>query len=127
MNVSMLIGRLTGDVTLRHTAGTGKAVANFDIAVPRQYKRDESDFFKIVVWGKSAENCAKYTTKGKLIGIVGRLQNEKWEDNNGNKRSRDVVVADNVEFIEWADKGQSNNNNSGYVDVPDDSEDSVPF
>lgn len=119
MNSVVMIGRLTRDPELRFTAGSGKAVATFSIAVDRPFsKNKETDFFRVVVWGKSGENCANYLAKGRLVGVQGRLQNNRWEDQDGRKRNRDEIVADRVEFLEWGNK--KDNNNSGFSpELPD--------
>lgn len=106
MNRIILIGRLARDPELRFTS-SGKAVANFSVAVNRTFSRDgEADFFNIVVWGKVAENCANYIAKGRLVGIEGRLQNRTYETQAGEKRYITEIVADNVEFLDWGNKGK---------------------
>ena len=97
MNKVMLIGNLTRDVEKRETE-TGKAVANFSIAVGRTFS-DETDFFNVTVWEKQAENCAKYLKKGSKVGIIGTLQNRSYEANNGVKRTITEVIAEQVEFL----------------------------
>lgn len=117
MNVTVLIGRLTKEVTLRYVPSTGKAVANFSIAVDRPYtsKTGEklTDFFNIVVWGKQAENCANYLAKGRLVGIKGTIENRSYESQNGEKRYITEIIAENVQFLEFATKG--NQVNGGNV------------
>ncbi|SKC88311.1 single-stranded DNA-binding protein [Maledivibacter halophilus] len=137
MNSVVMIGRLTRDPELRFTAGSGKAVATFSIAVDRPFSKNrETDFFRVVVWGKAGENCANYLAKGRLVGVQGRLQNNRWEDQDGRKRNRDEIVADRVEFLEWGNKKDNNDNfnpelpdfNDGADDfqaIEDD--DDVPF
>ena len=97
MNKVMLIGNLTRDVEKRETE-TGKAVANFSIAVGRTFS-DETDFFNVTVWEKQAENCAKYLKKGSKVGIVGTLQNRSYKANDGVKRTITEVIAEQVEFL----------------------------
>ena len=119
MNVTVLIGRLTKEVTLRYVPSTGKAVANFSIAVDRPYtsKTGEklTDFFNIVVWGKQAENCANYLDKGRLVGIKGTLENRSYENQNGEKRYVTEIIAENVQFLEFA-KPNVNNGSSIITD-----------
>lgn len=101
MNKFLTIGNLTKDVELRQTQ-SGKSVATFTVAVQREIKVDgqpEADFFPVVVWGVLGENCAKYLSKGKKVGIVGRLQNRSYDDNKGNKRQITEIVASEVEFL----------------------------
>lgn len=120
MNNIVLIGRLTRDPDLRYTSN-GKAVATFGIAVNRPFsKTKEADFFNVVVWGKSAENCANYTAKGRLVGIHGRLQSRSYETTSGEKRQVTEVVADQVEFLEWGgQKSDAPNNGNNEVDWSD--------
>lgn len=107
MNSVVLIGRLARDPELRFTA-SGKAVATFSVAVNRMYSKEkEADFFNVVVWGKPAENCANYLSKGRLVGLQGRLQSRSYEQ-NGEKKYVTEVVADQVEFLEWGNKQGSN-------------------
>ena len=113
MNQVILIGRLTRDPELRFIASTGDAVARFGIAVNREYsKQKEADFFNIVVFRKPAENCAQYLKKGRLVAINGSLKNNNYEDKNGVKHYNIEVIAHKVEFLEWGDKTESNNQNS---------------
>lgn len=136
MNRTILIGRLAKDVDLRFTA-SGKAVATFSLAVNRPFSKEkEADFFNVVVWGKSAENCANYLAKGRLVGLEGRLQSRSYETQDGSKRYVTEVVADNVEFLEWGNKENkptANNDDFGSIDIDisefqamDDDED-IPF
>ena len=123
LNKVFLLGNLTRDPELRNTA-QGTSVVNFDITVNRTYSKDgevikEVSFFKIVVWGRSADNCSKYLSKGRPVLVEGRLQNRHWEDQNGNKRQATEVVADNVQFL------GSGNSNSGSQSHNDDYGDSA--
>lgn len=117
MNIAVLIGRLTRDPELRYIPSTGKAVANFSIAVDRTYtsKTGEkmTDFFNIVVWGKQAENCANYLAKGRLVGIKGTIENRSYETPNGEKRYITEIIAENVQFLEWGERNQRTNTQSG--------------
>lgn len=125
MNNVVMIGRLTRDPELRFTQGSGKAVATFNIAVNRQFsKNNEADFFRVVVWGKTGENCANYLSKGRLVGIQGRVQNNNYETNTGEKRYSTEIVADRVEFLEKANN-KDNDNIDGFQAVEND--DDVPF
>lgn len=100
LNHISIMGRLTKDVELRRT-NTGTAVANFTLAVERDFSKDkETDFIECVAWGKTGEFAEKYFSKGKMAIVAGRLQIRKWEDKNGNKRSTSEVVAENIYFGE---------------------------
>ena len=102
MNVVALIGRWTKEHELRYSQN-GTAVLKNSLAVNRPFsKNKETDFFDITIFGKIAENTANFTKKGMLVGIEGRLQQNRWEDQQGNKRSRVEVLANAVEFLEFA-------------------------
>jgi single-strand DNA-binding protein len=133
MNRVVLIGRLTKNPELRFTPGTGLAVSTFTIAVDRRTNKEgkkETDFIPIVAWGKQGENVANYMSKGKLIGISGRIQTRNYEGKDGIKRYVTEIVADEVQFLERSDNSNTtpNNNNydDGWNDPVDDSEE-VPF
>jgi single-strand DNA-binding protein len=132
INSVILIGRLAKDPELRFTA-SGKAVCQFSIAVNRPFsKTNEADFFNIVVWGKVAESCANYLAKGRLVGIEGRLQTRSYENQAGEKKYVTEVVANQVEFLEWAKKEENNQADfGGEISLDDfeavDEEDGTPF
>ena len=132
MNNVVLIGRLVRDPELRYTAN-GKAVAQFSIAVNRPFsKTKEADFFNIVVWGKTGENCSNYLAKGRLVGVQGRLQSRSYENKAGVKKYITEVVADRVEFLEWGKKeefkSKSNEVDSELDNFKEiDANDDVPF
>ncbi|BAQ15226.1 putative single-strand binding protein [Clostridium botulinum] len=107
MNKVVLIGRLTKDPELKFTPGNGTAVATFTLAVDRRFSKDgqrEADFIPIVVWGKQAESTANYMSKGKLMGVSGRIQTRSYEAKDGTRRYITEVIAEEVKFLEWGDK-----------------------
>ena len=109
MNSVVLIGRLTRDPETRYTSATQMAVSTFAIAIDRMVKQGEekkTDYPRITVFGKQAENCEKFLKKGRLVGIQGRLQTGSYTDKNGNTVYTTDVVADRVEFLEWGEKGE---------------------
>jgi len=99
LNRVILIGRLTKDIELRYTT-SGTAVANMTLAVDKYKKEDGADFINCVVWQKTAENCAKYIGKGRLIAVDGRLQTRVYEAADGTNRKVTEVVAENVKFLD---------------------------
>lgn len=114
INSVVLTGRLTKDVDLRVT-NNGKNVARFTLAVDRNYKSDQqADFFTVSVWGKQAENTAKYCHKGSLVGIQGRLRSGSYQDKNGQKVYFVDVEADNVQFLDTRSKTQDTSQNSNF-------------
>ncbi len=121
MNSVVLIGRLTRDPEVRYSPGSQLAVATFNLAIDRPVragKERQTDFPRITVFGKLAENCEKYLAKGRLVAINGRLQTGSYQNKNGDTVYTTDVVANNVEFLEWGDKNQGqrreypNSNNS---------------
>ena len=114
MNRVTIMGRLTKDPELRRT-GSGIAVVSFSIAVERDHssKEDgskETDFFYVTAWRSTAEFAAKYLSKGRMIGVDGRLQSRSYEDKNGNKRDVVEIMADRIYF---ADSNRTNSGMSG--------------
>jgi len=115
MNKAILVGRLTKDPELR-TTGSGVSTASFTVAVTRPFTNQngerDADFISVVVWRKQAENVCKYTNKGSLVGVEGRIQTRSYDHTDGTKRYVTEVVADNVTFL--GSKG-SGSGNSGFV------------
>lgn len=110
MNSVVLIGRLTKDPEVRYTAETQMAVATFTVAIDRQQregKEKQTDFPRVTVFGKTAENCERFLTKGKLVGVQGRIQTGSYKNKDGTTVYTTDVVADRVEFLEWGDKNES--------------------
>lgn len=132
MNSVVLIGRLTRDPEVRYTESQ-LAVARFSIAINRVPGRDGqdrgADFPNIVVFGKQAENCERFLTKGRQVAIQGHIQTGSYEK-DGRKVYTTDVVADRVEFLEWGDRSQSLSQGSsagipeGFQAIDDDD---IPF
>lgn len=110
MNKIFLSGNLTRDVEVRYTQ-SGKAYARASIAVNRQFSKDKDavDFINLLAWDKTAEFLGKYFAKGSRVLIEGRLQTSKYKDKNGEDRTSNEVVVDQVEFA----GGKKDGNNSG--------------
>lgn len=96
MNQVILTGRLTKDPETRHTANT--VICTFSIAVDRD--GEKTDYPRIKVFGKQAENCEKYLKKGRLCGVRGSLQTGSYTDKNGATVFTTDVIADRVEFLD---------------------------
>ena len=121
----MLVGRITRDIDLKMTAGSGLAVAKFSIAVDRQVKKGEekkADFLNIVAFGKTAEFVAQYSGKGKLVLVDGRIQTGSYENKEGNRVNTFDIVANELKILEWADK-----QDSGYRDMTPIKDADIPF
>lgn len=107
MNKIFLSGNLTRDVDLK-IAKNNLAVAKFGIAVRRAFaKDDETDFFNVTAFGKTAEFCGKYFSKGKRAIIEGRLQTSNYTDKDGNNRTAYDVIVDNIEFGDSKKKAET--------------------
>lgn len=110
MNSVHIIGRLTKDPQISYISDTQTAVARFSVAISRGKDKDGNDkgadFPNVVVFGKQAENCERYLSKGKLVGIEGRIQTGSYEK-DGRKVYTTDVIANRVEFLEWDNKEKS--------------------
>lgn len=100
MNKITLIGRLTTDLSLRYVPTTGKAVANFTLAVPRKYDRDKADFLRCTIFGKGAEILAEHTVKGHRLAIDGSVQTGSYQASDGTTKYTCDVIVDNFTFLE---------------------------
>ena len=110
-NKVILIGNLTKDPEIRYTPN-GTAVANFRLAVNRRYKqgdefKEEVCYIDIVVFGKQAESCGQYLNKGSGVIVEGRLQERRWDTEDGQKRSKHEVVAQTVRFLPKRQEAQA--------------------
>jgi len=109
MNSVVLIGRLTRDPEIRYTAGTQMAVASFTVAIDRPVRagaEKQTDFPRVTVFGKQAENCERFLAKGRLVGVQGRIQTGSYTNKDGATVYTTDVVADRVEFLEWGDRSE---------------------
>ncbi len=110
MNSVQLIGRLTRDPQVSYGAASQTAVCRFTVAIDRAKGRDGedrgADFISVVCFGKTAELCERYISKGRLVGISGRIQTGSYEK-NGQKIYTTDVVADRVEFLDRGDRSES--------------------
>lgn len=108
-NTTTLVGNLTRDPELRFTQ-SGQATASFGIAVNRTWndrssgeRREQTSFFDVVAWGALAENAATSLRRGDRAVVTGRLEQRTWETQEGDKRSKVEVVADDVApSLRWA-------------------------
>ncbi len=131
LNKVMIIGNLGKEPELRYTP-SGRPVTTFSVAVSRSWKgtngehRSETEWFKIVAWGKLAEICKEYLNKGQQVYIEGRLQTRRWEDKEGQQRTTVEVVANEMTMLgDRRDKGQDD---SAPIEMPPDiDEDEFPF
>lgn len=127
LNKVALIGRLTKDPELRYTT-SGVPATRFTLAVNRNFTNSqgerEADFIPIQVWRNAAENCAKYLKKGRLAAISGRIQTRSYDGEDGKRRYTWEVVADQVQFLEWSEKQETDIPGFNDVNIPDEE---LPF
>src|SRR5881392_865611 len=108
VNKVILVGNLGKDPEVRFTPG-GQAVANFTIATNESWtdkqgqKQERTEWHRIVVWGKLAELCGEYLSKGRQCFVEGRLQTREWTDKEGKKNYTTEVVANHVVFLSSRD------------------------
>ncbi len=103
MNNCQLIGRLTADVVLHERSET--KVAQLRLAVQRPRKNGEdrgADYIDVTVFGRQAETCAQYLSKGRKIAVTGRLSHSEWTDKDGSRRQKLEVVATTVDVLDRA-------------------------
>ena len=155
MNKVMLLGRLGQDPELKYTP-SGTAVCNFSLATSDQWtdksgqRQEKTEWHRIVVFGKLAELCNQYLSKGRQALVEGSLQTRSWEGEDGKKRYMTEIVGRNVQFIggqpstdrgrefdqtqqssgQYAQASSSNNNQQQDYEVSTDSSftaDDIPF
>ena len=110
MNQVILIGRLARDPELSYTPNTQSAMCRFTIAVDRPRRQGEdagADFIRITVWGRQAETCDRYLSKGRQVAVQGRIQTGSYKNREGVTVYTTDVVADRVEFLGGGQGGQN--------------------
>ena len=118
LNSVSLTGRLTKDVDHR-TTQSGTEVANVTIAV-NGFKENDTSFIDLVLFGKTAQAASKYISKGQQIGVTGRLKQESWEDKtSGQKRSKLVVVVENLQLPPKGSASEKANTDTVLEDIDD--------
>ncbi len=139
INKVILIGNLGRDPELRYTA-SGQAVANFTIATTESRtnkggdRQDFTEWHRIVAWGRLAEICGEYLSKGRMVYIEGTLRTRSWEDKEGRKRWTTEVLARNMQMLGPSGEKDSSTTGAGEgltddFEIPDTfgSEDDIPF
>ena len=147
MNNVVLIGRLTRDPEMRYTTGANQmAVTTFTLAIDRPARagqEKQTDFIRVTVFGRQAENCDRYLAKGRQAAVQGRIQTGSYTNKDGQTVYTTDVVAGNVEFLEYGQNGNNRQSGGAYqsqssqqapaqdYDVPEGfqavSDDDIPF
>jgi len=114
LNRAMIIGNLTRDPEIR-TTPNGQTVANFSVATSHFWKdaagvrQEKTEYHNIVAWAKLAEICQQYLGKGRKVYVDGRLQTRDWEGQDGVKRYRTEIIAENMIMLDKAAEGTGGN------------------
>jgi len=138
INKVLLIGRLGADPEIK-TVGSGQQVARLSLATSENWtdkegqKQERTEWHRVVVWGKLAELCGRFLSKGRQVYVEGRLQTRSWEDQGGAKRYTTEIVASTVQFLganqnSQASSGSDNYSNQEFGPEPSfDSSEEIPF
>ena len=119
MNTVSIIGNVSADAELAYTK-SGKFVSKFTVAVADRFNKENTFWFDVVAWGKTAELCGEYLKKGNKVGITGRLTTRTYENKEGKKVKVTEIVAEDITFL-TPKKG-------GWDDVATErGDDTVPF
>jgi len=117
LNKAMIIGNVTKDPEMR-TTPTGQNVTSFSVATNSFWtdqsgqKQKKAEFHNVVAWRRLAETCSQYLHKGSKVYIEGRLQSREWTGQDGVKRYRTEIVADNMQMLDTRAGGQSAGSNN---------------
>jgi single-strand DNA-binding protein len=136
VNKVILIGNLGKDPEVRYTQ-SGTAVTNFTMATSRSFKKDgekvdETEWHRVVAFGRTAEVCGEYLSKGKQVYVEGRIQTREWEDKEGNRRWTTEIIIERMQMLgSRADKAVEQPppiTDDPFDKTPDDvRDDDVPF
>lgn len=142
VNKVIIVGRLGADPEIK-SVGNGQSVARLNVATSENWtskdgqKQERTEWHRIVVWGRQAENCAKHLSKGRQVYVEGRLQTRQWEDSaTGQKRYATEIVANTVQFLGGGASTERTSHSAGNDDQFNDfgpepsfdqSSDEIPF
>ena len=129
MNKVILLGRLTKDPEVRYSTtknGDNMAIARFTLAVDRKYEQT-ADFISCVAFGKQGEFAEKYLKQGIKIALTGHIQTGSYTNKDGQKIYTTDVVIEEMEFAESKKKEGKNTEPDGYVDIPENITEDLPF
>ncbi len=111
MNKVILMGRLTRDPEVRQSQNGESTIVRFSIAVNRRFQKDTADFFNCVAFRQTGDFISKWFEKGRMIAIVGSIQNSRYTDKDGNERTSTDIVVDEAYFT-----GSKSESTSGSSD-----------
>ena len=126
MNKVALIGRLTREPDVRYSqGGEPMAIARFTLAVDRRTKSRDADFISCVAFGKNGEFVEKYFHKGMKVAVIGRIQTGSYDSKDGHKVYTTDVICEELDFCE--SKQKQNADADGFMNIPDEIEEEMPF
>lgn len=128
LNSVNLVGNLTRDPESRQAGES--TVCKFGLAVNRKGKNPETCYIDVECWGRTAEIAQQYATKGSQVGVTGRLKLDQWEDQQGNKRSKHFIVANELQLgarAEGAPQSASGRRETSYDTAPAIEGKDIPF
>lgn len=105
LNKIIVIGNLGGEPEMRFTP-SGRPVTSFNVATNWRYttadgeRKEETEWFNVVTWGKLAEQCNQFLNKGRLVYVEGRLHSHSWDGQDGQKHFRNEIIANSVSFLD---------------------------
>ncbi|MFC1991915.1 single-stranded DNA-binding protein [Chloroflexota bacterium] len=132
VNRMIIIGNLGSEPEMRFTPN-GRPVTSFSAATNRRYttsdgeRREETEWFTVVTWGRLAEQCNQYLTKGRLVYVEGRLHSHSWEGQDGQKRYRNEIIADRVSFLDRQASASLPEDNTGEGGPEELEPEDIPF
>ena len=115
-NLTILTGRITKDLELKPAGQT--QVTNFSLAVDNPFKKDDTSFFDIAAFGKTAQLLNNYCGKGSKILIEGNLKQDRFQDKEGNNRSVVRVIANRIEFLDSKSRANGQSQQKSVQDNP---------
>ena len=132
VNRITIIGNLGNEPEMRFTP-SGRPVTSFRVATNWRYttpegeRKEETEWFSVVAWGRLAEQCNQFLTKGRLVYVEGRLRLRTWDGQDGQRRSRNEIVADRVKFLDRQAAIIAAENKTGESETGEIEPDDIPF
>jgi single-strand DNA-binding protein len=132
VNRITIIGNLGNEPEMRFTP-SGRPVTSFRVATNWRYttpegeRKEETEWFSVVAWGRLAEQCNQFLTKGRLVYVEGRLRLRTWDGQDGQRRARNEIVADRVKFLDRQAAIIAAENKTDESETGDIEPDDIPF
>ena len=132
VNRITIIGNLGNEPEMRFTP-SGRPVTSFRVATNWRYttpegeRKEETEWFSVVAWGRLAEQCNQFLNKGRLVYVEGRLRLRTWDGQDGQRRSRNEIVADRVKFLDRQAAIIAAENKTGESETGEIEPDDIPF